>query len=221
MRFVFGKHGKANALQLPTGLPQVLARVVDNDSDTDNRTCAMSCLNNIAIYAPLLVVADRDLVACALRVVQGQGTGTAPPSLPVLRESLFQLASLRCFITFDLSPSPPTLPTADMTAWAMSAKFGCTLMANAVGFLHTVSCSAAGAVALRLMDAHAALVPISSLPDADEHHTAHVALMCLINIMGNQETRTKGQDSPIMRLRPDVVGVGNAAALAFQRCRSV
>jgi hypothetical protein len=36
--------------------------------------------------------------------------------------------------------------------------------------------------------------------------------MCLINVLGNQEARIKGQDSPIMRIRPDVVGVGNAVS---------
>ena len=91
----------------------------------------------------------------------------------------------------------------------MSAKFGNTLMERAVGFLQNASCSAAGAVVLRLMGAHNALLPISSLPD-DDGHTANSALMCLINVLGNQEARSKGQDSPIMLIRPDVVGVGNA-----------
>ncbi len=63
---------------------------------------------------------------------------------------------------------------------------------------------------LRLMGAQTALLPISSLPD-DERHTPNIALMCLINILGNQETRAKGQDSPIMLVRPDVVSVGNEA----------
>ena len=99
---------------------------------------------------------------------------------------------------------------ADMTSWAISARFGNTLMNRAVGFLQSASASAAGACMLRLMDAHTALLPISTLPD-DEHHTAHSALMCLINVLGNQETRAKGQDSPIMLIRPDVVGVGNTA----------
>lgn len=63
---------------------------------------------------------------------------------------------------------------------------------------------------LRVLGAQAALVPISNLPD-DELHTANVALICLINIMGNQESHKKGQDSPIMRLRPDVLSIGNAA----------
>ena len=61
---------------------------------------------------------------------------------------------------------------------------------------------------LRLMDAQSTLLPISFLPD-DEHHTANMALMCLINIMGNQEG-AKGEDSPIMVMRPDVVSLGNS-----------
>ena len=68
------------------------------------------------------------------------------------------------------------------------------------------------------MDAHTTLLPISSLPD-DEYHTANSALMCLINVLGNQETPAKGQDSPIMLIRPDVVGVGNEArVLALMPC---
>ena len=62
---------------------------------------------------------------------------------------------------------------------------------------------------LRLMDAQSALLPISFLPD-DDNHTSNWALMCLINVMGNQEA-AKGEDSPIMVLRPDVVSIGNAA----------
>ena len=62
---------------------------------------------------------------------------------------------------------------------------------------------------MRNMDAQSALLPISSLPD-NEHHTANSALMCLVKFMGNQEA-AKGEDSPIMLLRPDIVGVGNAA----------
>jgi hypothetical protein len=99
-----------------------------------------------------------------------------------------------------------------MTSWAISAKFGNTLMNRAVDFLKIASGSAAGACMLRLMDAHTALLPISTLPD-DEHHTANSALMCLIHVLGNQETRTTGQDSPIMLIRPDVVGVGNEARM--------
>ena len=62
---------------------------------------------------------------------------------------------------------------------------------------------------LRLMDAQSTLLLISFLPD-DERHTANTALMCLINIMGNQEG-AKGEDSPIMVMRPDVVSLGNSA----------
>ena len=62
---------------------------------------------------------------------------------------------------------------------------------------------------MRNMDAQSALLPISSLPD-DERHTANSALLCLVNVMGNQEA-AKGEDSPIMLMRPDIVGVGNAA----------
>ena len=70
---------------------------------------------------------------------------------------------------------------------------------------------------LRVMDAQSTLLPISSLPD-DELHTANVALICLINIMGNQEALKKGQDSPIMIMRPDVLGVGNAALCSRVPC---
>ncbi len=76
---MFGKHGNANVLLLPTGLPRVLSRVVDSDTDTDNRVCAMSCLVNIAICSCSLVLVDNEIIACALRVVQEQGTGAAPP----------------------------------------------------------------------------------------------------------------------------------------------
>ena len=69
---------------------------------------------------------------------------------------------------------------------------------------------------LRHMDAQSALLPISFLPD-DEHHTAKTALMCLINVMGNQEA-AKGEDSPIMVMRPDVVGLGNAARAPRWHC---
>ena len=61
---------------------------------------------------------------------------------------------------------------------------------------------------LRHMDAQSALLPISFLPD-DDDHTANAALMCLINVMGNQEA-AKGEDSPIMVMRPDVVSLGNS-----------
>ena len=89
MRFVFGKHGDSHALQLPMGLPHVLARVVDSDGDTDNRTCAMNCLSNIAIHCRSLVLVDNSIVACALRVVQEQGTGADP-----IPSSLFNLPPL-------------------------------------------------------------------------------------------------------------------------------
>jgi|LauGreDrversion4_2_1035121.scaffolds.fasta_scaffold2502952_1 hypothetical protein len=92
----------------------------------------------------------------------------------------------------------------------MSAKTGFTLTNRAVDFLHAVSCSSVGALMLRLMDAQSTLLPISSLPDVDEHHTPSMALFCLINIMGNQEANSKGQDSPIMLIRPDVVSIGEA-----------
>ena len=84
VRFVFGKHGKANVLLLPTGLPRVLSRVVDSDLDTDNRTCAMLCLSNISskTHGRSLVLVDNEIIACALRVVQEQGTGAAPFSPP-------------------------------------------------------------------------------------------------------------------------------------------
>ena len=81
-RFVFGKHANANVLLLPTGVPRALSRVVDSDLDTDNRTCAMTCLSNIAIYCVSLVLVDNEIIACALRVVQEQGTGAAPFSPP-------------------------------------------------------------------------------------------------------------------------------------------
>jgi hypothetical protein len=68
----------------------------------------------------------------------------------------------------------------------MSLKFGSTLIHKAVYFLHSASASAAGAVILRHMGAHTALLPISSMPD-DENQTANRALMCLINVHGNQE----------------------------------
>ena len=96
-----------------------------------------------------------------------------------------------------------------MTAWAHSTKFGNTLMNKAVEFLGIVSFAAVGAHMLRQMDAQLALLPISFLPD-DEHRTANTALMCLINVMGNQEA-AKGKDSPIMAIRPDVVSLGNTA----------
>ncbi len=80
-------------------------------------------------------------------------------------------------------------------------------MNRAVGFLQSASSAAIGAHMLRNMDAQSALLPISSLPD-DDQHTANYALLCLVNVMGNQEA-AKGEDSPIMIMRPDIVGVGN------------
>ena len=38
----------------------------------------MNCLNNMAIEAPVSVLADSEAVACALRVIQEQGTGAHP-----------------------------------------------------------------------------------------------------------------------------------------------
>ena len=72
---------------------------------------------------------------------------------------------------------------------------------------------------LRNMDAQSALLPISSLPD-DEQHIANSALLCLVNVIGNQEA-AKGEDSPIMLLRPDIVGVGNAARARASLCAVV
>ncbi len=63
------------------GVPSALVRVIDGDTDTDNRTCAMNCLDSIAIHAPASVLTNSEAVACALRVVQEQGTG-AQPSAP-------------------------------------------------------------------------------------------------------------------------------------------
>ena len=82
-------------------------------------------------------------------------------------------------------------------------------MNRAVDFLLNTSGAAVGAHMMRNMDAQSALLPISSLPD-DNQHTANSALFCLVNVMGNQEA-AKGEDSPIMLMRPDIVGVGNAA----------
>ena len=81
---MFGTHDETNVLLLPTDLPRVLARVIDSDVDTDNRTCAMVCLCNIAVNEKgrFLVLVDNEIIACALRVVQEQGTGAAPFSPP-------------------------------------------------------------------------------------------------------------------------------------------
>jgi len=93
----------------------------------------------------------------------------------------------------------------------MSDKTGFTLMNRAVDFLHAVSCISVGALMLRLMDVQSTLLPVSRLPNVDEHQTPNMALFCLINVMGNQEANSKGQDSPIMLVRPDVVSIGDAA----------
>jgi hypothetical protein len=103
-----------------------------------------------------------------------------------------------------------------MKLWATSAKFGFTLMNKTVVFLQYVSRSAMGAHMLRHKDAQSLLLPISSLAD-DERRTANAALMCLVNVMGNLEA-TKGEDSPIMLMRPDVVGVGKAARACVWHC---
>jgi hypothetical protein len=105
---MFGKHGKANAVKLPADLPQTLSRVVDSDRDTDNRTCAMSCLNSIAVDAPCLVLADNSIIACALRVVQEQGTGAAPP------------------------PPSPTPPSSSAASPLSSSPAACHLLFNRI-----------------------------------------------------------------------------------------
>ena len=64
------------------GLPRALVRVVDSDTDTDNRYCAMNCLLCMAAYAPASVLTNSEAVACALRVIQEQGTGAQAPPLP-------------------------------------------------------------------------------------------------------------------------------------------
>ena len=212
IRFIFGKHAKTNVPKLPMGLPRALVRVVDSETDTDNRTIAISCLVNMAAYAPASVLTNSEAVACALRVIQEQGTGAQPlppPLTSAVRCSLLHDAPLNalCFQFFLVLSAPPH-PCADMTAWAKSAKFGLKLMNRTVDFLSSASGAAVGAHMLRHMDAQSALLPISFLPD-DDYHTANSALMCLINIMGNQEA-AKGEDSPIMVIRPDVVGLGNA-----------
>ncbi len=73
-----GKYAKTNTQQLSADFRRVLVRVVEDDSDIDNRTCAMNCLANIASVYPSFVLADNEVVACALRVLAEQGTGTAP-----------------------------------------------------------------------------------------------------------------------------------------------
>jgi hypothetical protein len=84
VNFIIGEHGKVNALKLPVGVPRALVRVVDCDTDTDNRTAAMNCLNSIASKAPASVLTDNEAVACALRVVQRQGTGAQPVPSPII-----------------------------------------------------------------------------------------------------------------------------------------
>ena len=96
-----------------------------------------------------------------------------------------------------------------MAAWSTSVKFSVTLMNRTVAFLQAVSAAAVGVHMLRFLHAHSLLLPVSLLPD-DECHTANYALICLINVLGNQEA-AKGQDSPIMMMRPDVVSIGDAA----------
>lgn len=75
---MYGVYGKPNAQKLSIELPRILASVVDTDTDNDNRTCAMNCLNNIAAYLPSLVVVGSEAVSCAIRVIREQGSGTPP-----------------------------------------------------------------------------------------------------------------------------------------------
>ncbi len=65
----------------------------------------MVCLNNISYYFPSFVLAGNDALACALRVVEEQGTGAAPsfPSLLVL-QPFVKTASVPL-----THPSPPPL----------------------------------------------------------------------------------------------------------------
>ncbi len=65
-------------------MPRALVRVVDSDTDTDNRTAAMNCLNSIVTHTPASVLTDSEAVACALRVVQQQGTGAQPVPSPIM-----------------------------------------------------------------------------------------------------------------------------------------
>ena len=84
-RFIYGKYGKANAQSLPLGLPRILVRVINDDSDTtDNRVCAMFCLSCMATHAPASVLGEQDTITCALRIIQQQGTGNAPIPLAPL-----------------------------------------------------------------------------------------------------------------------------------------
>ena len=91
-RFIFGKYAKANIPKLPIGAHRVLVRVIDSDTDTDNRTCAMNCLDCMATYAPTSILADSEAVACALRVIQEQGIGT----VPIFLFSVFFTSCLVC-----------------------------------------------------------------------------------------------------------------------------
>lgn len=67
----------------------------------------MNCLNNIAVDCPSFVLAGNDALACALRVVEEQGTGAAPsfPSLLVL-QPFVKSAS----VPHTHPPSPSPLP---------------------------------------------------------------------------------------------------------------
>jgi hypothetical protein len=95
-RFIFGKYAKANAPKLPLGLSRTLVHVVDSDTDTDNRVCAMNCLNCMAIHAPSSLLTNSEAVACALRVVQEQGTGARPipPFLPAFPAAAYSVLLL-------------------------------------------------------------------------------------------------------------------------------
>jgi hypothetical protein len=88
-------------------LLHILFRVVDTDSDTVNRTCAMTCLSDIANNFCSIVLAGNDALACALRVVEEQGTGAAPsfPSLLVLQPFVKSASA---------SHTPPPPPTSDI-----------------------------------------------------------------------------------------------------------
>ena len=109
LRFIFGQHAKTNIPKLPMGLPRALVRVVDCDTDTDNRTGAMNCLNNMALSAPASVLADDEAITCALRVMQQQGTGAHTFTSPV-----FVLLLRRCtifrFTILPLTFFPPPVP---------------------------------------------------------------------------------------------------------------
>ncbi len=116
-----GKHSKSNALRLPPTLRPVLVRVIETDSDIDNSTCAMNCLANIAGMLPSFVLADSDVVACALHVVVEQGTGTPhsfsysllPHNRPI--DAFFTLVESHAATPPRLLPPFPF--DADMTLW--------------------------------------------------------------------------------------------------------